>query len=207
MINGEDFTCHTRAVKDPVKHIATRQIFFSILLYSLHQRMYENIKPDGQKCHAWIMILLSESVSLQCIAFPADILMKEVPLRKIGEWIQYSHSFTHEYFPCLRCDTQWRLTGCSSPNCCKTFSIWLTKVENSCFMDSVKCYDFFFYSFVCVRVTEFGTSEAEDTAGCSKPGTENTRAEARDKGLWIANNQSFSGRWQGMNQCRKCQHI
>lgn len=36
-----------------------------------------------------------------------DILIKEVSLRAIWGWIQYSHSFTHQYCLCLRCHTQW----------------------------------------------------------------------------------------------------
>lgn len=70
VINGDDFTCHTAAAKDPVDHIVPLQIVYSILLYGLRQRMYEIIKPDGRKCCAWMMVTFSESGPLWRTVFP-----------------------------------------------------------------------------------------------------------------------------------------
>lgn len=53
-----------------VGHIVPLQIASSILLYGFCQRMYEIIKPDGQKCCMWMMAIFSESGPLWCTAFP-----------------------------------------------------------------------------------------------------------------------------------------
>lgn len=53
-----------------VDHIVPLQIASSILLYGFCQRMYEIIKPDGQKCCMWMMAIFSESGPLWCTAFP-----------------------------------------------------------------------------------------------------------------------------------------
>lgn len=54
----------------PVDHIVPLQIASSILLYGFCQRMYEIVKPDGQKCCMWMMAIFSESGPLWCTAFP-----------------------------------------------------------------------------------------------------------------------------------------
>lgn len=99
--------------------------------------------------------------------------------------------------------------GRLSPNYSKRLSLEETKVKNCVLvgkqLKAVISACFFIFFFCCI--VEFGTLEAEDTAGCSKLRTENSQAEAQDKVLWIANKQGFSGEWLGMNQRRKWQRI
>lgn len=70
VINDDDFTCHTRAVKYPECHILPLQTVDFILLYGLRQRMYEIIKPDAQKCCMWMMAVFSWSGPLWYTASP-----------------------------------------------------------------------------------------------------------------------------------------
>lgn len=125
--------------------------------------------------------------------------------------IQSPHSSTQQRCLCLMCHTEWMpqaniflQTGCLSPNYRRnTFSWGNKRWRILASFNCVKCCCFSaFFVFLCVAV-EFGTLGAEDTAGCSKLRTENSQAEARDKVLWIANKQGFSGEWLGMNPCRE----
>lgn len=104
--------CDTEAVKFPVKHIATSKYSppFSSSVASI-KRTHRNIKPDGQKCRAWKMVVFSKSGSLRCIAFPnRHINQRSFAQSYLGmNTMQSSHSCTHQFCLCSsRWHTRWR---------------------------------------------------------------------------------------------------
>lgn len=155
--NGDDFTCHAGAIKDPVKHIVPTQ---NILLHSpngLHQRTRENIKADGQNRCAWMMVVFSEKWFSVVPSVPlTDILIKEVSLRAIWGWTQCSRRSTRQRCLCshsMNATSKYiPPTACLSPNYCKVLSPEETKSgEFSGSADSVISQCSFFFCF-CVAV-------------------------------------------------------
>lgn len=124
VINDDDFTCHTAAAKDPVDHILPLQIVYSILLYGLRQRMYEIIKPDGQKCCMWMMAVFSGSSPLWYTASPnrcinqRSFLWSHLEINTVQSFLRTSIFPLHELSQPMNTKgkTQSTHSGCLSSN-------------------------------------------------------------------------------------------
>lgn len=193
-----------------VDHIVPLQIASSILLYGFCQRMYEIIKPDGQKCCMWMMAIFSERGPLRHTAFPNRYINQRsfprshLEMNTVQPFLRSSILLLHEVSQPMNTKGKTHSThsGCLSSNYHRRLSpeerilhqhskmIWFS----SCFFSHECAQMFIFMRFGAAGYSRFLKAESR-TRPRLQPMMYSIQWQRRRK----------RGMWQVVNRCRKLQ--